>query len=211
MKRAVVDGPVAEERRCDSPRLHQLRAVPAAARLQDARPHDAARPHHADLGREEVHRTTPPARAPGRPAEQLGHEFSRWHPLRQSMPMPTVRAENWIVVRQMSTHAGRDRLLPDIGVTRPEEEPSLMAAREFLLRMPDDEHRAEEGKELVIRHSSPSFGVRRFDSAWALYFSLRRLESRFPVSLLESKMSHSGKAESSLRTPKGHLASARNV
>ena len=49
VERAVVDRSVTEERNRHTPGLHQLRTVSATARLQDARPHDAAGPHHADL------------------------------------------------------------------------------------------------------------------------------------------------------------------
>lgn len=98
--------------------FHQLEAVPAAARLQDARPDDAAGPHHADLWREQVHRATTSARQAGLASEQLGHEFSRMSTLRQRVPMSAMRAEDHVMFRQMSTHAARNRFFADVGVTR---------------------------------------------------------------------------------------------
>ncbi len=55
MECSVVDGPVAKERHGHMAGSHELRAVTASASLQHARPHDAACPHHSDLGREQVH------------------------------------------------------------------------------------------------------------------------------------------------------------
>src|SRR6185437_4676294 len=59
MEGAVVDGAVAEERDGHAIRLHEPEAVAGPRSLEDARPDDAAGPHQADLGGEEVH--APPA------------------------------------------------------------------------------------------------------------------------------------------------------
>ena len=91
-----------------------------------------------------MHRATSPARATRRPTKQLRHQVSRRHSLRQRMPVSAMRAEDRIVIRQMSTHAGRDRLLPDLGMAGSEDQPTLVTAGQFLLRVPDDEHRAKE-------------------------------------------------------------------
>ena len=97
VERAVVDRPVAEERDRDAVRLQQLEAVARPGRLQDARADDAARAHHADFRREQVHAAAAAARAAGRPAEQLGDQLARRHALGQRVAVPAVRAEDDVV------------------------------------------------------------------------------------------------------------------
>ena len=62
---AVVDRAVAEERHGHAVGLEQLEAVARSGGLQDARPDDAAGPHHADFRREQVHAAAAPVRAAG--------------------------------------------------------------------------------------------------------------------------------------------------
>ncbi len=56
--------------------------------------------------------------------------------------MTSVSAEDGIVLFQMSAHSGGDRFLADIGMTGTVDEASLMAASEFLFRLPNDLHRS---------------------------------------------------------------------
>src|SRR5262249_24792329 len=144
---AVVDRAVAEESDCNTAGSQQLRAVAAAACLQYAWPDDAAGPHHADLRREQVHAAAAAARTAGGPAEQLGHELARRQSLAQCVPVATVRAEDDIILGEMSTHSGRDRLLTDVSMTGAVDEAALMAPRQLLLGLPDDLHRSVERQQ----------------------------------------------------------------
>ena len=63
-----------------------------------------------------------------------------------------MRAEDDVLLREMSTDGRRDRFFADVGVTRAEHESSLMATSEFFFRLPNDLHRAVKGKQLVIGH-----------------------------------------------------------
>ncbi len=147
VERAVVDRAVTKKCHGNATRFHQLRTVAAAARLQNTWTDDAAGPHHADLRREQVHRAAASPRASGCATEQFSHQFSWRHPLGQRMPMPTMRAEDRIVVCEMRTNSRRNSFLANIGVARAEDQPALMAAREFLFRLSDDLHRPIKRKD----------------------------------------------------------------
>ena len=77
VKRAVVDGAIAEKRHRHARRLHQLEAVARARRLQNAGPHDAAGAHQADLRGKQVHTAAAAARASGFAAKEFGDQLHR--------------------------------------------------------------------------------------------------------------------------------------
>ena len=151
VERAVVDRSVAEEGRSHCAVLEDLRAVSAAAGLQHTRADDAARSHHADLGREEMHAAAASARTAGFAAKQLRHQLARRHAFRERVAMSAMSGEDRIVLRQMSTDTGRNRLLANIRVTRSVDEAALMTAREFFFRLPNDLHRPIEGEDSFVR------------------------------------------------------------
>jgi hypothetical protein len=68
------------------------------------------------------------------------------------MSVTTMRAEDCVGFRQMRTDASRYCFLPDVCMTRPVNKSALMTAREFLFRMPDNEHGAIQRQNLVIGH-----------------------------------------------------------
>ena len=116
MERAVVHRAVAEERHGHAVGLEQLEAVAGARRLQNARADDAAGAHHADLGGEQVHAAAAAARTAGRSAVQLGDQLlGGATPLARAWPWPRW-VLNTVVVAQVGTNAGGDRLLADVGV-----------------------------------------------------------------------------------------------
>ena len=75
----------------------ELEAVARPGGLEDARADDPAGPHHADLGREQVHAAAPAARAARGPAEQLGGQRRGVDPLGQRVAVPAVGAEDHVV------------------------------------------------------------------------------------------------------------------
>lgn len=121
--------------------LHQFETIAGACRLKNAGPHNSARAQHADFRRKEVHGTSTPTGATGLPAVQLRHQFSRMHSLRQSMSMPSVRAEYRILVPQMRTYAGRHRFLSHISVAGAGYHAALVRLCQPLLDNTDDKHR----------------------------------------------------------------------
>ncbi len=147
VERAVVDSAVSKKRRGHHAVPKDLRAVAAAAGLQQARTDDAAGPHHADLGGEEVHAAAASARTTGLASEQFGHQFARRHPFREGVPMSSMRGKDRVALGQMSTHARRDRFLSHVGVARSVDEPALVTPREFLFGLADDLHGSVKGED----------------------------------------------------------------
>ena len=78
--------------------------------------------------------------------------------LRQRVAVSAMRAEDDIMLSEMSTDAARNRFFADVGVTRAEHESSLMTACQFFFRLPDDLHRAVEAKQLVVGYWSLVIG-----------------------------------------------------
>ena len=66
--------------------------------------------------------------------------------------MPTMRAKNGVIVRKLRANARRDCFLADIGMASSVDQAALVAARQFFLRMPDDQHCAEETEKFGVRH-----------------------------------------------------------
>ncbi len=91
-----------------------------------------------------MHAAAAPLRAAGRAAEELGEQLARRHALGQRVPVPAVGAEDDVVAAQMRTDAGGDRLLPDVRVAGPVNQPALMRSRQLLFAAPDHEHRPIE-------------------------------------------------------------------
>ena len=152
MEGGIIDGAVAKESDRHGPVAAQFGRIPRPAGLEDAGADDAAGPHHPDLGGEQVHRAPPAARAAGRPAEQLGTEVGRRHPLGEGMAMAAVGAEDGVAVGEVPADAGGHRLLPDIRVAGAMDEPARVAAGELLFGEADDEHRPEAvEKDVDIR------------------------------------------------------------
>ena len=149
MEGPVVDGAIAEERHRHLPVPGKLERVSAAGSLQDAWPHDAAGAHHADLGGEQVHAPPPATRATRGLAEQFSHQIARRHPLGQRVPMAPMGAEHHIPGIQVGTNSRGNRLLPHIGVAGAMNEALLMAAGQFLLRVPYHQHGAVHGEQPV--------------------------------------------------------------
>ena len=103
-----------------------MKLYPAPGRLKDARADDAAGPHHAGFGCEQVHAAAAALRAAGRTAEELGEQLAGRHSLGQGVPVPAVRAEDDVVGAQMGTDASGNRLLSDVRVTGPMNQAALV-------------------------------------------------------------------------------------
>ena len=58
----------------------------------------------------------------------------------ECMPMAAMRAEYRVALPEMSAYADGNRLLPDIRVTRAQDETTLMQTRQLLLRTADAKH-----------------------------------------------------------------------
>lgn len=101
MEGAIVNGTIAKESYADGPVLEQFGTVPPTACLEDTGADDPASAHHPDFRREQMHAPAPTARAAGRTTEQLRNQFPRRQSLRQSMPVPAVRAEDGIPVAKV--------------------------------------------------------------------------------------------------------------
>lgn len=161
MEGPVVGGSIAEESDGHLLGFAKREAIPSAGGLQDRRADDAARAHHADLGREQVHRAAATTGAAGLAAEQLGKQFARGHAFRERMTMAAVRAEDGIVPVEMGADTGGNRLLPDVGVARSVHKPARMAARELLFARANQLHRAvERHAHRGLRREPPAFIAR---------------------------------------------------
>jgi len=147
---AVVDGPVAEERHRHALALEQLEAVTGPRRLQDARANDAARAHHADFRRKQVHAAAPAVRAAGLAAEQLRYQLARGNALGQRVAVAAVGAEDDVVGAEVGADAGRNRLLPDVGMTGTVDQAALVAPGQFFFALADRLHLAVEGQQLGL-------------------------------------------------------------
>jgi hypothetical protein len=66
------------------------------------------------------------------------------------MTMPSMGAEYRIAGCQMGTNPGGDRLLSDVGMACPVDQPALMAPREFFFGLTDDLHRAVQIDDLLV-------------------------------------------------------------
>src|SRR5579859_249009 len=130
---SVVHGAVAEEGHRHLVGLHQSIAVSCAGRLKDAGTDDAARPHHAHFGREEVHAPPTPAGTSALAAVELGDQLPRWEALGEGMSVTPVGAEHGIVLAELGADADRNRLLPDLGVAGAVNQSPLVRSDELLL------------------------------------------------------------------------------
>jgi hypothetical protein len=146
VKRAVVHRAIAEERDRHAVGLEQLEAVARARRLKNARTDNTAGAHQTNLGCEQVHAPAAAAGATGLASEKLGDKFNRCQSFGQRVAMPTVRTENHVLPTQVRTDTDGDSLLPDIRVARAMDKPTLMTARQLLLRLADELHRTVEVK-----------------------------------------------------------------
>ena len=155
---AVVDGAVAEEGDGHLIGLEHLETISGPGGLKDARADDPAGAHHAGFGSEQVHAAAASLGTAGRAAEKLGEQLAGRHALGQCVPVPAVRAEDDVVAAQMRTNPGGDRLLPDVGMTGPVNQPALMRSRQLLFAAPDQDHRAIKGQELVVAQMGRSIG-----------------------------------------------------
>ena len=84
---------------------------------------------------------------PPRPCEQpvarpksSANNCAGRHALGQRVPVPAVGAEDDVVAAQVRTNPGGDRLLPDVGVAGPVNQPALMRSRQLLFAAPDQDH-----------------------------------------------------------------------
>ncbi len=154
VERPVVDGSVAEERNRDIVLLQNPKAVPTTACLQDARPDDAAGSHHPDLGREQMHAAAATLRHSGLSSEQFGNQGFRFQPLAQRVSVPAMRAEDNVVIAQMSTHTRRDGFLANVGMAGSKNEPARVIAGELLFRLANDLHPAIQSESRGLVESS---------------------------------------------------------
>lgn len=99
-----------------------------------------------------MHGTTSPAGAAGGSTEQLRHEFSRWHAFGQSMPMASVSTKDRIFCSQVSTDRGRDSFLPNVSMTGPVNQSSLMTSSQLLFGLANNLHRTIKRKDLFVGH-----------------------------------------------------------
>ena len=60
------------------------------------------------------------------------------------MPVASMGTKDRIFRIQMSTNAGRDGFLPNVGVTGSVDESSLVAPSQFFFGVPNDQHGAKE-------------------------------------------------------------------
>src|SRR5262249_26729047 len=71
----------------------------------------------------------------------------RRHALRQRVAVAAVGAENDVVRPQVGGHADRDRLLADVSVAGPVDEPALVRPGELLLARADQRHLSIQADE----------------------------------------------------------------
>ena len=162
MEGAVVDGAVAEEGDGHLIGLEHLETVAGPGGLEDARADDSAGAHHAGFGSEQVHAAAASLRAAGRAAEELGKQLARRHALGQGVPVPAMRAEDDVVAAQMRADARGDRLLPDVSMAGPVNQPALMRSCQLLFAAPDQYHAPIKRQELVVAQMRRS--IRRVHS-----------------------------------------------
>ncbi len=69
------------------------------------------------------------------------------HSLRQCVAVPAMGAKDGIVAPQVSANAGCDRLLADVGMAGPVNQPALVRFGQLLFALPDELHLAIEIKQ----------------------------------------------------------------
>ena len=150
MERAVADRAIAEEGNGDLARFLQHIAVARARRHQNARPDDAARAQHANLGLEDVHTAAASVRATRHLAEQFGDHLARRHALGERVAVAAMRAHHRVALAQVRADRRRDRLLTDVRMACAGDEPGLMQPRQLLLAATNLQHLPIEAKHLVF-------------------------------------------------------------
>ncbi len=83
-----------------------------------------------------------PLRAPGHAAIEFGDHLARGHTFGQGMAMAAVRAEDGIILTQMSAYAGRHRFLAHVGVTGAVNQTGCVGFRQLLFSAPNHQHAA---------------------------------------------------------------------
>ena len=147
MKRPVVHRAVAEEGDRHLVGLVTLKLFGPRG-LEDARPHDAAGSHQADLWCKQMHRSPAALRAARRAAEELGEQLTGCHPFRQCVPVAAMSAEDHVVGSQVGDHARGNSLLADVCVAGAMNQALLVCPRELLLTAADQEHHLQETQKL---------------------------------------------------------------
>ncbi len=70
--------------------------------------------------------------------------------------MTAMCAENRVLRCEMRTNTARDRFLTNIGMAGSMNQPALMTSRQFLFRLTNDHHRAEQRENLLVSHAKLS-------------------------------------------------------
>src|SRR5262249_29680514 len=140
VKRAVVYRAIAEKCDADVFRLEQLETVTRARSLQDARTDDAARAHHSNFRREEVHAPTASTGATCGATIEFGEKQPRIEAFAERVAVAAMCAEDRVLALQMRAYANSDGLLPDISVTGAVNQSTLVRFRKALFAQADELH-----------------------------------------------------------------------
>ena len=127
----------------------QLDGVRGARRDDDVCRDDAVRAEHADLEIGDVHRAALAAAIAAFTPEQLAHHGERVGALREGVAVPAMGREQHVVAGEVGADAGRDPLLADRGVDRPEDELLPQALERQLLEGADAPHEAVVRQEAL--------------------------------------------------------------
>ena len=81
---------------------------------------------------------------------ELSNELLHGNTLGERVTVPSVRAEDGILLTQVCAHARGDRLLTYVSVAGPGDLPGRVGARQLLLGPPNRKHRTVERKHLLF-------------------------------------------------------------
>src|SRR5262249_39192560 len=131
--------------------------------------HDRQRTEEAVFDIGDVHRTPLSACDAAAPTKQLRHQTTRFHSLRQRVPVSSVMAEDLVIRLQHGDHAHRDSLLPDRNVDGPGDLALFVCAVGRLFEAADGEHAREE-RDLQIALKNDGFRHSRSSAvrAWSI-------------------------------------------
>ena len=126
-----------------------LMACAAPAAIDDVCRDDAVRAEHADLEIGDVHRAALAAAIAAFTPEQLAHHGERVGALGEGVAVAAMGREQHVVAGEVGADAGRDRLLADRGMDRPEDELLPQALERQLLEGADAPHEAVVRQEAL--------------------------------------------------------------
>src|SRR5436309_2359043 len=154
---ALVGAAVAEEGDDDVVGPPELGGEPRAGADREPGRDDPVTAQDVQVERGDVHRASQAAAVAVLPAHELRHHAVHARALGDAVAVAAMGADDVVALAEVRAGARRHRLLADVAVRRPLDEPGVEELRRLLVEAADLDHRGVEALELLAAelHSAP--------------------------------------------------------